>query len=135
MLNHFMWSPRKYDHVIRYESIQADFSAFLNAVGAEQVRPLPVVNKTAEKADFASYYPREIHEAARYVFGPYMKEWGYDFPESWGQAATPRRSEMLYNAINAFSRFFCIHLKLTPDDVIRTRRRLAAWKARKARSN
>jgi hypothetical protein len=81
---------RRFDHVIRFEHLQEDFAELLRRLGLEQVRPLPVVNRTDQRErDFASYYtPRAIRRAG-WVFGPYMEEWGYAFPPSWGPVRVP----------------------------------------------
>lgn len=73
------------DFVIRFENLQQDFAEILRRLKIEQVRPVPVTNKTeGKRADWESYYtPGTIAQAKR-VFGPFMKEWGYDFPPAWG---------------------------------------------------
>jgi hypothetical protein len=77
-------SPADFDFVIRYENLQADFSEFTKRIGIAQIGPLPLVNKTAERQDdFLSYYTPEIRKLAVWVFGPYLKLWGYQFPADW----------------------------------------------------
>ena len=78
-------SPDDFDFVIRYEQLQQDFSQILLQLNLDQVRPLPVVNKTGEKkVDFWTYYSSEIKQHTIQVFGPYMQLWEYSFPDSWG---------------------------------------------------
>lgn len=38
---------------MRFENLQADFAQVLNLLGIEQIRPLPVINRTSDKkSDF-----------------------------------------------------------------------------------
>lgn len=93
------WSSlehKKFDFVIKYENIQNDFKKALELIGIEQKRPIPVINKTSAKGNFLSYYPPEIQAYAKYVFGPFMKRWGYEFPAEWSDEPVPISAEMLY---------------------------------------
>ena len=94
---------RRMDMIIRFESLQDDFAEALRRIGIEAVRPLPVVNATpGRERDYHSYYtPRAIRRAA-WVFGPYMREWGYTFPQAWGDVRVPRWSTLLMRAIRPF---------------------------------
>jgi hypothetical protein len=86
---------RRFDHVIRFEHLQEDFSAVLASLGLEQARPLPVVNRTDERdRDFSRYYTPRAIQRASWVFGPYMEEWGYRFPSSWGRVRVPAWSRV-----------------------------------------
>lgn len=77
------------DYVMHFELLSEDFSEVLTMIGLEQVRPLPITNKTAERRDdFWSYYTPEIQSRAQWVFGPYFKRWGYEFPQSWVRSNT-----------------------------------------------
>jgi hypothetical protein len=89
--------------VIRFESLADGFAEALRRIGIEPKRPLPVVNATPERErDFLSYYtPRAIRRAV-WVFGPYMEEWGYAFPESWGNVKVPAWSRLLLRAARFF---------------------------------
>jgi len=90
-------APCDFDFVIRYERLQEDFGTLLARLGIEQVRPLPLINRTKGKnQDFFSYYISEIQGRAVRVFGPYMKVWGYSFPASWGPAVMPWDSWVLF---------------------------------------
>ncbi|MBK8582736.1 MAG: hypothetical protein IPL86_13200 [Flavobacteriales bacterium] len=52
--------------------------------GVEQTRALPVGNKTAkEDKHFSDYFDTDASKKrAKFVFGPYMKEFGYTFHRS-----------------------------------------------------
>ena len=87
------WSSvdhKNLDFVIRFENLQEDFSEALELMEMEQIRPLPVRNKTPDRAEtYLSYYtPRTIKRAKR-IFGPYMQQWGYKMPAGWGEATIP----------------------------------------------
>jgi hypothetical protein len=93
-------SPQELGFVIRFENLQDDFAEALALLGLEQVRPLPVVNKTSGRGDdFGQYYTPDMYARARWVFGPYLKRWGYSFPPEWGNDRVPWLSQMLFNAI------------------------------------
>ncbi len=85
------WSSLDHKHlnyVMHFERLSSDFAAVLEKLGLEPVRDLPVVNKTAErKGDFWSYYTPAIQRRAKWVFGPYFKRWGYEFPAEWSAPA------------------------------------------------
>jgi hypothetical protein len=78
------------DMVLRFEHLPSDFEEALQRIGLEPKRPLPVVNKTpGRERDFVSYYTPEAIKRAVWVFGPYMEEWGYAFPDEWGSVRMP----------------------------------------------
>lgn len=87
--NRFLDNHRDYSLIIRFEHLQEDFSRMLERVGAEQVRPLPEVNPTQGKDDYLTHYSPEIRPLAVRVLGPFMREWGYDFPSEWGPSRVP----------------------------------------------
>lgn len=88
------------DHVIRFETIQDDFAAALELIGLEKKRPLPVINKTQSKSDdYLRYYTPDIIPHAKFVFGPYMRAWGYTFPPEWGEEPMPRWHDWLFEGL------------------------------------
>lgn len=82
------------DGVIRFEQVQDDFAQVLQQIGVEMVRPLPQVNKTKQKSKsfWDHYATKESQIRAAEVFGPYMKKWGYEFPNEW--EAEPHLEQM-----------------------------------------
>lgn len=81
---------RRLDMVMRTESLADDFAVALQRIGIEPVRRLPVVNATpGREDDFESFYTPETRKRAAWVFGPYMREWEYEFPASWGSVHVP----------------------------------------------
>lgn len=101
------WSTldrERMDGIIRFEHIQEDFAKVLCAIGIEPVRPIPQKNKTKGKdKDFWSFYDTvESRRRAAEIFGPYMKEWGYAFPEEW------KVTELMDKKISAYRRSVAI---------------------------
>lgn len=94
------------DYLIRFEALAEDFAEALRRIGIEPRRPLPVTNKTRGRSrDFWSYYPPELHARARWIFAPYCKRWGYEFPREWG-GATSWSSEAAFRTANLFRGFY-----------------------------
>src|SRR5215213_11602339 len=88
---------KRMDALLRFETLAADFDAMLRKIGIEPVRPLPPVNVTnARDRDFSSYYTLGAIPRAVWVFGPYMKEWAYQFPESWGRQRVPLWAQLVF---------------------------------------
>lgn len=104
-------SHKEFDFIIRFESLQDDFSQALNLIGIEQKRPLPSVNKTAEKGDFLAHYTPETIAHAKRVFGPFMKKWGYDFPPEWGPVTVSRWNQIEFDFYNIFRGIFWRYLR------------------------
>lgn len=105
-------SHRDLDFVIRFEQIQRDFSQALAMIGLEQVRELPVRNKTVAKStDYTSYYTEDLVPRAVFVYGPYMRRWGYDFPAEWDVDDVPRRAELAYSALAMPRTIYWNHLR------------------------
>jgi hypothetical protein len=101
------------DYIIRFENLNADFDAALKTIGVEKVRDIPVANKTAEKTKtFWEYYETDkAKKRAKYIFGPYLKRWGYTFPESWDKFKVPWYAFALYRCINIARIIFWKYLR------------------------
>lgn len=104
---------KHFDKVIRFEHLQADFTDALVKLGVVQTRPLPVGNRTAKEAKhFTAYFDTEAaRRRAKFVFGPYMQEFGYSFPPEWEHLKVPASSFLLYRALNVLRRFFWLYLR------------------------
>lgn len=95
------------DFVIRYERLDDDFAELLRRLGLEQVRPVPHLNRTAERrAAFADYYTPEIRDRAQRVFGPFMRRWDYEFPADWGDGSVSRANELHFRALRTVRRYY-----------------------------
>ncbi len=96
-------SHKQFDFIIRFEHLQEDFGLVLRLLGLEPKRPLPKVNSTEKKEqNYLSYYTPEAIAHAKRVFGPFMKQWGYDWPPEWGDAETSRWNELEFAFVNVF---------------------------------
>ena len=95
------------DSIIRFEHLERDFERALSLVGLELRRPLPVRNRTDSKnSDFLSFYTPGTRVRAVWVFGPYMRRWGYAFPDDWQVEKTPLSSRVTYQALSAPRRLY-----------------------------
>ena len=83
------------DFVVRFESLSDDFAEAIRRIGLTPKRKLPARNVTGGRSrSLDDYYTSDAaRRRAAWVFGPYMREWNYDFPESWGDVSVPAWSE------------------------------------------
>lgn len=96
-------SHKDFDFIIRFEHLQEDFAEALRRIGLELVRPLPHTNPTAKKSqDYIKYYTSDIIAHAKWVFGPYMKQWNYEFPSEWGNTIVEPLNQLQFNFLNIF---------------------------------
>ncbi|MGI8951204.1 MAG: sulfotransferase family 2 domain-containing protein [Chitinophagaceae bacterium] len=99
------WSTaahNEFDFILRFENIQNDFREVLTKLNIEPKRELPQKNKTIGKEeDFTKYYTPEIRERAIFVFGPFMKKWGYSFPAEWNVKKVSSLSSALFTLLGA----------------------------------
>ena len=103
------WSSldhKNMDFVIRFEHLPDDFEKALSLIGLSSVRPLPTANKTSLRSqDYWSYFEPEIQSRAQWVFYPYFRRWGYEFPDTWQIVAHPG-AEAVFKFANIFRRFY-----------------------------
>lgn len=96
-----MLSHKKFNAVIRFESIVDDFDSVLRALGIEPTRRLPVVNQSAGKGDWRVYFQSEdVRAQAVRVFGPFMQYWNYAFPEEWGRSEPTLLNQIAFDIVN-----------------------------------
>lgn len=117
----FYWFPydnwSRLDHeklqfLIRFEAIQEGFSEVLARLNLEQKRPLPVVNSTKKRgASLDDYYGANVQARAMHVFGPFMKKWNYDFPESWGHRTVSCLDTALFEALGLVRKVAWLYLR------------------------
>lgn len=100
-LNH-----NKFDYIIRFENIRTDFSLALQKINIDPERELPQINKTSEKKIFTEYFTPDIRKRAVFVFGPFMKKWGYSFPQEWDVKKPGVLSSALFNLLGAIRRIY-----------------------------
>lgn len=120
-------SGDKLDFVIRFEDLQNDFSKVLNKLSLEQVRPIPVTNKTEGKNNsFITYYSPRTIKRAKKICGPYMKKWGYDLPPNWGELHPTMLDNFQYNLISTLKYFYMINFRYSNSPSARAIKRLRA---------
>lgn len=116
---------KRFDFIIRFENVQQDFKKALELIGIKQVRPLPWLNKTKGKnGDFLSYYSPELIDKAKRIFGPFMKEWDYQFPPEWGENSISLKTQIEYHAVNLIRKFWWRHIRWSAHPLGRAIRRL-----------
>ena len=77
---------KKLDYVYRFEQLEEEFANIIKRLGLTQIKPLLVLNQTAERSkDFSIYYSPDIQPWARIILRDLMNEWGYEFPSDWRQ--------------------------------------------------
>ncbi len=76
---------KNFNYIIRFEKLNEDFLEVLRKLNITPKRDLPVKNKTFEKKrDFEYYLTKNKHiKIIVKTFGPFMKRWKYNFPETW----------------------------------------------------
>lgn len=96
-------SHQKFNRIIRFEALDRGLSQVLEELGIAQVRPLPRKNITGSRSeDFYQYYPEDTWRRAKWVYGPYMKKWGYEFPPQWNVGDPGTINMLVYHATNLF---------------------------------
>ncbi|MDA8962192.1 hypothetical protein N9H37_02440 [Congregibacter sp.] len=101
------------DYILRFESLSSDFLEVLRQVGASPVRALPVINKTQEKESANFCMSAATYKRLLKCFGPFMREWGYDFPEEY--SSTVSRSDLVvYWAAKLARGFYSEYVKEGP---------------------
>lgn len=102
---------KNFDFIIKYENIQEDFNEVLKRIGIQQERPLPVKNKTAKDKNYLELFEPSIRQRAVNIFGPFMKEWGFEFPKEWGHIKISPFAQLEYEVIGLMKH---VYWRLTP---------------------
>jgi len=103
------WSSldhEKFDFIIRFENIQNDFGEALKRLNIQSKRELPQINKTSFKEDYWKYYTPEIQKRALFVFGPFLKKWGYEFPGEWHSNGPGTLSLFLFSILGSIRKIY-----------------------------
>jgi hypothetical protein len=103
---------KEFDYIIRFENLNEDYKSIFSAVGVPIHRDLPKTNNTVKKEkDFWSYYEsKKAKKRAKFVFGPFMRYWHYEFPESWNDIKEPWYSALIYHTANFFRKIYWKYL-------------------------
>lgn len=103
--NWFLVGDQHYDHIIRFENLQASFSEVLQKLGIEQVEPIGHANPTKlKKKRFDEFYTPDIYADVARSYGPFLKKWGYGFPEAWGEVSIPLASKIQFGLLDGAAR-------------------------------
>lgn len=120
-------SSRHLDYVIRFENLQKDFLEVLQRLDIEQVRPLPIVNKTQSRnASWESYYSPAMIRKAKQKYGPFMKKWGYCFPDDWGDSQIRWYTQLEFKLVNMMKRLYLINIRYSNNYYAKFIRKLRA---------
>lgn len=111
--NWFLIGHRRFNYVMRFENLEADFSKVLEQLEIQPTEPLPITNKSARPREYADMYKQESIRFAAKVFGPFMLEWGYAFPESWGAVKVPLKSRLAFRAKDSLATLGARYLTLS----------------------
>lgn len=104
-----------FDYVIRYENIANNYIAALKISGVQNIRPLPVANKTQGKnKDILDYYTDNIKDKAIFIFGPFLEKYDYSFPEAWGNVRPSIKSRIYFRILEILRRINQNYFKRYP---------------------
>ena len=110
--------------IMKFEDLNEDFSKVLKMLKISQIRPLRKLNTTSYKKDYLYYYVEDIFKYVQKIFGPFMTEWGYTFPETWPNYEISRFNFILYKIMKKIRFFYAI---LTKKGILRNIRFFKEW--------
>ena len=110
--NWYLIGHRNFDFIINFERLIDDFDEVLRRIGLDPVRPLPHVNPTEGKTHFAEYFTPDVRAQAFRSHGPFMKQWGFAFPEAWGPPRVPLSSRLRYALLDRGVELVSRHVSL-----------------------
>jgi hypothetical protein len=100
------------DFVIRFENLQSDFRRALELIGIKKEILLPTKNRTAgRESNYVQYYDSEAIERAKYIFGPFMKKHGYQFPLDWGSTPVSWPIQRKHEVVNMIRKRYWLYIK------------------------
>jgi hypothetical protein len=98
-------------HVLRYERLNDDLEAWLRKIGLKMLRPLPWRHVTSgRERGFSELFEGDLRAHAMRVFGPYMRRWGYEFPQDWPAEGSISKNEFNFKLDTAIRRFYFRHI-------------------------
>ncbi|MCP3932312.1 MAG: sulfotransferase family 2 domain-containing protein [Bacteroidetes bacterium] len=96
------------DFIIKFESLNDDFENALTKLDMKPHRPLPLVNPTAKSPKtYIEFFSNSVQGESVNIFGPYMKEFGYDLPSEWGTNEPSNFSCILYRVKVLLAKVYC----------------------------
>ena len=101
-----------FDFIIRFENLEEDFMTVLNKIEVKLKHPLIEKNVTTEKSkDFWEYYTPAIIPRAKRIFGPFLRDWNYTLPASWGQYEYNILNEIMYSLLKFLRTLYWRYIK------------------------
>jgi hypothetical protein len=115
--NFYLSGHRHFGGVMRHERFSEDWRRILGEIGvpANEIRDVPVVNATEGKGHISDAYTRDVRGHAMRVFGPFMAEWNYPFPEDWAPEPTTAWQSSRYRLVEKVADMAGEHLGLSPN--------------------
>lgn len=97
----------QFDYVYRFENIREDFTKTLEKIDIEQIRPLPVRNKTRKKGrNISQLFTPDVRHRAVYIFSPFMQKWNYSFPFDTTNIKISFMSKVLYQLLGKVRSYY-----------------------------
>jgi len=98
-VNHLAIHKDRCNDVIRFETLEQDFARVLARRHIKLELPLPYVNETCKSQQYSlDRLSRSELRHFAFVFGPFMEEWGYDFPDVFDGVKIPASAPLIYAA-------------------------------------
>ncbi|GAB4293352.1 MAG: hypothetical protein Kow0098_14160 [Ignavibacteriaceae bacterium] len=98
---------KEFDFIIKFENIESDFEKVLSLMNLKMKRPLPVKNKTVSKnVRYIDLFIPEIRKRAVNIFGPFMIDWDYKFPEDWNENEPSKFYTTAYRFLGALKYYY-----------------------------
>lgn len=100
--NSVLYLNRKHcDFIIRFENLQEDFLKVLELLNIPQKRTLPRTNITEERIkSYLDYYYPTCIDSSKKIFGPFLADWGYPYPENWGDYSVTKYEQWRYKFVS-----------------------------------
>lgn len=95
---------KKFDYIMRYETLQQDFANVLSKFNIKQLRPIPLVNPTDKNKGFTVPDTSSFKDKILFIFGPIMKYWEYEFDPALNINLRPWIRSMLCFRFNVLLR-------------------------------
>ncbi|MEM6365042.1 MAG: sulfotransferase family 2 domain-containing protein [Planctomycetota bacterium] len=113
--NYYLVGTQHASQVMRYSSLQDDFRSVLQMAGVTEPVEIAVANQTSGKPKIESAYGPSIRDHVVRVFGPFMHQWGLEFPGSWNVADVPSSSMTRYRYTEKVVDSICRYGGLSPN--------------------
>ena len=113
--NFYLTGSKNFDYVIRHEALQQGFDEVMRSVGVGDPVEIPKINQTEGKKNVEDEYAPEVRPHAINIFGPFMKQWGYQFPEQWGVVMPKMSFQYRYRVLEGLAEIAGKRLGLSPN--------------------